>query len=75
MKELKCPKCGTIFTVDEIDKSILHLQKIKEALISSDKNFRGANDNAQELTIKKLTRGNPTMKKLFEEAQIVTDEE
>ena len=61
--------------IDEIDKSILHLQKIKEALISSDKNLRGANDNAQELTIKKLTRGNPTMKKLFEEAQIVTDEE
>jgi hypothetical protein len=61
--------------IDEIDKSILHLQKIKEALISSDKNLRGANDNAQELTIKKLTRGNATMKKLFEEAQIVTDEE
>ena len=61
--------------IEEIDKSILHLQKIKDALIGSENNLRLANDKAEALTVKKLTRGNPTMKKLFEEAQIVTDEE
>lgn len=55
--------------IDEIDKSISHLQKIKDALISSDRNLRLANDKAQDLTIKKLTRGNPTMKAAFEEAR------
>ena len=55
--------------VDEIDKSIDHLQKIKEALIGSENNLRLANDKAEDLSIKKLTRGNPTMKQKFEEAR------
>lgn len=53
--------------IDEIDKSIDHLQKIKDALLGSENNLRLANDKAQDLTIKKLTRGNPTMKAKFEE--------
>ncbi len=52
--------------IDEIDKSISHLQKIKDALLSSENNLRLANDKAEDLTIKKLTRGNPTMKELFD---------
>ena len=56
--------------IEEIDKTISHLQKTKEALLSSDRNLRLANDKAQGLTIKKLTRGNPTMKAAFEEARI-----
>ncbi|MGM9811759.1 MAG: DUF2130 domain-containing protein [Muribaculaceae bacterium] len=55
--------------IDEIDKSIQHLQKIKDALIGSENNLRLANDKAEALTIKKLTRGNPTMKAKFEEAR------
>lgn len=55
--------------IDEIDKSILHLQKIKDALIGSENNLRLANDKADNLSIKKLTRGNPTMKAKFEEAR------
>jgi hypothetical protein len=51
--------------IAEIDKTIIHLQKTKEALISSDRNLRLANDKAESLTIKKLTYGNPTMKKRF----------
>ena len=47
--------------ITEIDKSIDHLQKTKEALLGTDRNLRLANDKAQEVTIKKLTRGNPTM--------------
>ena len=53
--------------IDEIDKSILHLQKIKEALTSSENNLRLANDKADGLTIKKLTRNNPTMKAKFDD--------
>ncbi|MBO4655471.1 MAG: DUF2130 domain-containing protein [Bacteroidales bacterium] len=52
--------------IEEIDKSIDHLQKIKDALIGSENNLRLANDKAEDLTIKKLTRGNPTMKELFD---------
>ena len=55
--------------IAEIDKSISHLQKIKDALIGSENNLRLANDKAQDLTIKKLTRGNPTMKAKFEETR------
>ena len=55
--------------VEEIDKSIDHLQKIKEALLGSENNLRLANDKAEDLSIKKLTRGNPTMKQKFEEAR------
>ena len=51
--------------IDEIDKTIDHLQKTKEALLGSDRNLRLANDKAQDLTIKKLTRKNPTMKAKF----------
>lgn len=53
--------------VDEIDKSINHLQKTKEALIGTDRNLRLANDKAQGVTIKKLTRKNPTMAAKFEQ--------
>ena len=53
--------------IEEIDKSITHLNKIKSALLSSDRNLRLANDKAEKLTIKKLTRGNPTMKQKFDE--------
>ncbi len=53
--------------IDEIDKSISHLQKTKDALIGTDRNLRLANDKAQDVTIKKLTRGNPTMKARFAE--------
>lgn len=51
--------------IEEIDKTIDHLQKTKNALLSSENNLRLANDKAQDLTIKKLTRGNPTMKAKF----------
>ena len=52
--------------IDEIDKTILHLQKTKDALVSSANNLRLANNKAQDLTIKRLTRNNPTMKAAFE---------
>lgn len=52
--------------IDEIDRTIDHLQKTKEALLGSERNLRLANDKAQDLTIKKLTRKNPTMKAKFD---------
>jgi hypothetical protein len=52
--------------IDEIDKSITHLQKTKDALLGTGRNLRLANDKAQDVTIKKLTHGNPTMKAKFE---------
>lgn len=61
--------------IAEIDKSIEHLNKIKAALLSSENNLRLANDRAEELTIKKLTRGNPTMKKMFEDAKMSESED
>ena len=61
--------------IDEIDKSIAHLQKIKDALIGSENNLRLANDKADNLTIKRLTRGNPTMKAKFDEARQNKQEE
>lgn len=51
--------------IEEIDKSIQHLQKIKDALIGSENNLRLASNKTEDLTIKKLTRGNPTMKDAF----------
>lgn len=60
--------------IEEIDKSIDHLQKIREALIGSENNLRLANDKAEDLTIKKLTRGNLTMKAKFDEARAVAAE-
>ena len=53
--------------ITEIDKSIAHLQKTKEALLGTDRNLRLANDKAQDVTIKKLTRSNPTMAAKFAE--------
>jgi hypothetical protein len=53
--------------IDEIDKSIDHLQKTKDALLGTDRNLRLANDKAQDVTIKKLTRKNPTMAAKFDE--------
>ncbi len=55
--------------IEEIDKSIDLLQKIKSNLLGSENNLRLANDKAEALTIKKLTRNNPTMKAKFEEAR------
>ena len=53
--------------IDEIDKSIAHLQKIKENLLKSENNLRLANDKADDLTIKKLVANNPTMAEKFAE--------
>lgn len=53
--------------IDEIDKTIDHLQKTKDALLSSENNLRLANQKAEDLTIKRLTRGNPTMATKFAE--------
>ena len=53
--------------IEEIDKTIVHLQKTKDALLSSENNLRLANNKADDLSIKKLTRGNPTMKVKFDE--------
>ena len=53
--------------IDEIDKSIDHLQKTKDALLGTDRNLRLASNKAQDVTIKKLTRRNPTMTAKFEE--------
>lgn len=51
--------------IEEIDKTITHLQKTKEALLSSENNLRLANNKAEELTVKKLVSKNPTMKDKF----------
>ncbi|MBQ6020722.1 MAG: DUF2130 domain-containing protein [Clostridia bacterium] len=53
--------------IDEIDKTIEHLQKVKDGLLGSERQLRLANDKAQDLSIKKLTRGNPTMQAKFAE--------
>lgn len=53
--------------IEEIDKTIDHLQKTKDALLSSENNLRIANNKAEDLTIKRLTRGNPTMEAKFQE--------
>lgn len=53
--------------IDEIDKAIERLGKVKEALVGSERNLRLANDKAQDVTIKKLTKNNPTMAAKFEE--------
>jgi hypothetical protein len=61
--------------IDEIDKSIDHLQKTKEALLGTDRNLRLANDKAQHVTIKKLTNGNPTMATKFAELKSLDSSE
>jgi len=53
--------------IEEIDKTIDHLQKTKDALLSSENNLRLANNKAEDLTIKRLTSGSPTMAKMFDE--------
>ena len=65
--ELAAKKFQT--AIAEIDKSIEHLQKIKDALLGSENNLRLANNKLEDLTIKKLTYNNPTMKTKFEEAR------
>ena len=63
--ELASKKFST--AIEEIDKTITHLQKTKEALLSSENNLRLANNKAEDLSIKRLTRGNPTMTAKFAE--------
>ena len=53
--------------IDEIDKTITHLQKTKDALLSSENNLRLANNKAEDLTVKKLVKKNPTMKEKFDQ--------
>ena len=55
--------------IEEIDKSIDHLQKIKDALLGSENHLRLASNKVDDLTVKKLTRGNPTMKAKFDDAR------
>lgn len=55
--------------IDEIDKTIDHLQKTKDALLSSENNLRLANNKVEELSIKRLTRNNPTMAAKFAELE------
>lgn len=65
--ELASRKFGD--AIAEIDKSIAQLQKVKEALTSSERNLRLANDKAQDLSIKKLTKNSPSLKAMFDEAR------
>ena len=55
--------------IDEIDKTITHLQKTKEALLSSENNLRLANDKADDLSIKKLTKNAPAVKEMFDKLE------
>lgn len=59
--------------IEEIDKSMIHLQKIKDELLASGNQLRLANEKADDLTIKKLTRNNPTMKEKFEEVRALKE--
>ncbi len=59
--------------IDEIDKTITHLQKVKDALVSSENNLRLANNKAEDLSIKKLTKNAPSVRQMFDE--IKTDED
>lgn len=68
---MACDKYNT--AIAEIDKSISHMQKIKEALLSSQNQLRLANDKAEGLTIRKLTYQNETMRAKFEEARKAGD--
>jgi hypothetical protein len=72
--ELASKKFNT--AIEQIDESIKHLQKVRESLVGSEDNLRLANKKADELTIKKLTFNNPTMKEKFDEArQLQTEDE
>jgi hypothetical protein len=55
--------------IDQIDKSIAAMNKVKDELERSARNLRLANDKAQDVTIKKLTKGNPTMAEKFKELE------
>ena len=59
--------------IDEIDQTIKHLEKVKDYLTKSENQYRLANDKAQDLSIRKLTKGNPTMQEKFRQAGIDTD--
>jgi hypothetical protein len=61
--------------IEEIDKSIDHLQKVRKALVGSEDNLRLANDKAEDLSIRKLTYKNPTMKAKFDEARKINPTE
>lgn len=63
--------------IDEIDKTIDHLQKTKDALLSSENNLRLANNKAESLTIKKLTKNAPAVQEMFDalETEIESDDE
>ena len=58
--------------IEEIDKTIDHLQKTKEALLSSENNLRLANNKAEDLSIKRLTKNNPTMQAKFDALKLTT---
>ena len=60
--------------IEEIDKTITHLQKTKEALLSSEDNLRLANNKAQELSVKRLTKNNPTMQAKFKELEAANNQ-
>lgn len=62
-------------TVNEIDKSSCSCKKQEKALLKSENNLRLANDKAQDVTVKKLTRKNPTMEEKFVEAKILSQAE
>lgn len=57
--------------VDEIDKTIEHLQKVKKNLLSSERNLRLLNDKTEDLSVRSLTKNNPTMRAAFEEAGVI----
>ena len=57
--------------IEEIDKSIAHLNKIKEALTSSNNQLRLANDKAQDLSVKKLTKNAPSVAEKFKESDVI----
>ena len=58
--------------IEEIDKTIDHLQKTKEALLSSENNLRLSNNKAEDLSIKRLTKNNPTMQAKFDALKLTT---
>ena len=61
--------------IEEIDKTIDHLQKTKEALLSSENNLRLANNKAEDLSIKRLTKNNPTMQEKFDALKLTTEQQ
>ena len=68
-KNYQSAKTNFAKAIEEIDKTITHLNKVKDNLMTADNQLRLANDKAQDLTIRKLTHNNPTMKALFDQAR------